>query len=411
MSTPAPPSSPPPGWYADPTMPPESGQLRWWDGRSWSVHTHDPATATQGWSRPGNPAGGGSVAGSSFAGPGAGPGAGPRAQGLTPSGMRPLDAFFSDIGRIVKRGWRQILGLSLAVWIPVGVLLAVLGTTVIDRQAIDRVGRLIAGIDPSDAAANEETASDIAEAMRDVFPASPATYAAIGALLTVVFIVASLAQITGVNRLAMDAAADREVRMASGWQGVRVGTPRLLLFVLLATLVVSAIVLAYAALTAGAFALWVPLGAVLVIVGVIGGGIAAIWAFTRFVPVSAQAVAGPKPAAWSWHATKRPFWGVLGRYALWTFLMSFVLNGVTAVILTPVSLIYTAQPSASAIAGQMSTVLFTSLVTFPIVQAVAGLSTLGVVPIWRDLTDRPEWRSIEPDVDEATTQAAAGQLE
>jgi len=35
----------PPGWHPDPSNP--GGALRWWDGRTWTTHTHQAAASTQ----------------------------------------------------------------------------------------------------------------------------------------------------------------------------------------------------------------------------------------------------------------------------------------------------------------------------------------------------------------------------
>lgn len=38
------PSSTPPGWYQDPSVP-HGGQLRYWDGGTWTQYTHPQATS------------------------------------------------------------------------------------------------------------------------------------------------------------------------------------------------------------------------------------------------------------------------------------------------------------------------------------------------------------------------------
>jgi hypothetical protein len=53
--------------------------------------------------------------------------------------------------------------------------------------------------------------------------------------------------------------------------------------------------------------------------------------------------------------------------------------------------------------GQLGASLVLSLITLPVSLALTAVTLIGIVPIWRDLTDHPVYRSIDESGQPVTT--------
>lgn len=435
---------PPAGWYPNPDS---SGGVRWWSGVGWTEYTRGGAPApvdqvlTQQLPTPTTELAGGGAAGSEApapastepapqeqpaaspwvqsavpetpaqppANPWAPPGGAwaqpaapaygayqpPPREPLTASKMRPVGAMFGDIGRILRRGWLPILGISVAIWAVVAVVYVAAFMATVDLTALQRGFDLI-GADTSSETGLPTNDAEITAAFRDAFQAlSPSGWALLITALTALILIATSLQTAGVNRVAMDAAAGQQVTWGAGWRACFTAGFRLFGYYLLLGLVVG---IAWSVAVVVVVALWAVSPALSVVVGILGFlalMVLTFWLSGRLIPVIVQAVLGRHAIAWSWQHTRGKFWAVLGRYLLWSMAASVIVNIVVSVLSIPLSLILLGTASSTSSTTQLGTSMVLSLITLPLTMALSAVTFIGVVPIWRDLTDDPVYRSID----------------
>lgn len=377
-------SSPAAGWYPDPEDP---SARRYWDGTAWTAHLAPAASAWGAASPTAAPAGYGAYT--------------PQTSELTGSGMRHLAQLFDDVGRIIKRAWLPILAISVLVWLGWLVVAALIALSLVDVSKLSTALSLV--FDTSQKYPGGTWPRSVQVQIEDTFAQvvrtdSPWPYVVAGAVLLVLSIAVVCFQIAAVNRLAMDAAAGQPVTWRAAWRSGFVGGIRLFGY----ALALTAIAIALTAALAGVVAVLVsasaaPLTWAAVLLAMLGGIawiVLAVWLTGRLVPVAAQVDVGSGALRWTWRATRGKFWAVLGRYLLWSIVASIVGQIVLTVVLLPFSLL-------SAVATTNPTpATFAWLITFyaislPLTMAVSSLTYIGIVPIWRDLTDDPSYRSID----------------
>lgn len=431
--------APPAGWYPNPDG---TGGLRWWSGVGWTDYTREgaaptasaqpaqpapepvqptevlgePATATpepapasgeqpttalagqtdqSQWANPwGQP-----VAPTPAAPIGAyAPYAPPPAAPLTPSGMRPLSDMFADIGRITKRAWFPILGIPFILWAVVtGVLVAVLLSAVnvaAFRRGLDALATEVQ-TNPDGSISSEAGNKIVADFSEAFSRLSPGAWAVLGVLLLLLFGIASFVQVAAVSRLSMDAAAGRPVTWGAGWKSGFVGGMRLLGYWLLIGIIALVAFLAVTVLIALVAQVAPPLAALLGVAAFFGAIVVAFLLMGRFAPVAPQAVVGRHALRWSWTHTKGKYWAVLGRYLLWAVAASIIIQVISTIIAIPVSLLFLGQLSSASSVDQLGASLELQLILLPFSMALGAITVLGITPIWRDLTDDPEYRSID----------------
>ena len=366
-----------PGWYPDPA---DAGRSRYWDGSSWTSHV------STGWgAAPGPQEDFGKYA--------------PTTEELTGSGMRRVPQLFDDVGRILKRAWWPIVAVSSVIW-AVWLVVALLVTAVVidvGRAAtavtlmVDTAQRFPEGRWPVAAQRAVE------EAFTGVLRLPSVGWLTAAAVtLAVLALLASCIQIAAVTRFGADAAAGLTVSWRSGWQAGGRGGLRLLGYGLALAAVVVAAVAVLTAATVAAAAVHAALAVVVALIGFATLVMAGVWLTGRLVPVLVQVDMGCGALAWTWRSTRGRFWAVLGRYVLWSIVASVVAQTVLALLLLPVSLVTFSAASAPD-AGSVTTSLVLYLVGLPLSFVVAALTYIGVVPIWRDLTEDPRYRSIGAD--------------
>lgn len=354
--------------------------MRWWDGVQWGTATHRPE-APAGWTGGGIPY----------------PSESQQAA-LTPSGMRPVADFFSDIGLVIRHGWKQIIGISLVIWVVAGAIMGALSSFTVD------FGELRTLADDFEAALNQygDTGSGFPDSVTQqlldqlgrAFPLSVLGYVAIGVGLTVVLMLASALQTAAVNRVAIDAASGEPVSWGAGWRASWSGGLRLLVVWLLLGLLFSVLWGGWIGLIALAVMVSGWLAALVGVVGFVIVFAVTIYLAARLVPMPAQAAMGGHIIGWSWSRTRGRTLAVFGRWLLWALIASLALQAVSAVIAFPLGLIPSATNASDLIdyaAGSFVVALF----TMPLYSALSGLMTIGAVPIWRDLTDLEPYRSID----------------
>lgn len=417
--------APPAGWYPNPDG---TGGLRWWSGVGWTDITREAgtsATPTTALERPAEPT---QVLAepapeavqadqsdqSQWANPWGQPvapvpvapiaGYNPYApipvQPLTASGMRPLSGMFSDIGRIVRRAWLPIVGISFTIWAVVSAVIAAVTASSIDLDALRRgltgfANEVQTNPDGSiESAAGERILSDFQAAFSGL---SPGAWAVLGTALFLLTMAASLVQVGAVSRLSMDAAAGQPVTWGAGWRSGFVAGLRLFGYwalIGIVALVVFAVVVA-------AIAVLAQLSPALAgVAGVAAFFAAIVLAFLfvgRLVPLSAQAVVGRHALRWSWQHTRGKFWAVVGRYLLWSMAASIVIQVISTIVAIPVSLLFLGQLSSASTVDQMGASLELQLLMLPFTMALGAITVLGIAPIWRDLSDDPVYRSIDED--------------
>lgn len=319
----------------------------------------------------------------------------PHTQPLTASGMRRVSALFTDMGRILKRAWWQITVLSLVVWIAWSVLAWAAASIVLD------FGRLTDAVNLTAAAANDypngRYPSEVTEAIRQAFEAVPRTssawtWALVGGVIVLLYGLATCLQVVSVNRLGMDAAAGRGVRLGSAVRSGLAGGLRLFGYYVLFTLVILAALLVVLLLMAATSSI-PPLLVLIVMLATVGAIVASVFLLGRLAPITAQVAVGRGALGWTWRATRTRFWGVLGRYLLWALVASIIGQIVLSLLTIPLFLA-TSASMARAPLEITPIVLFAWMTTMVLSLVLAAITYLGVVPIWRDLTDDPDYRSI-----------------
>ncbi len=406
------------GWYPNPDG---TGGLRWWSGVGWTEYTRPnpegeqpaeqpttvlPEPTTQWPQEPTAP-----LPAAAWGQPGGGQPAPPPqpvpyaaytpppGRPLTASGMRPLGGMFSDIGRITRRAWWPILAISTLIWVAVSALLAVVTFALVDtgalRAGLDALGTALEA-NPEGDFSQREIDAMTAEFSRAFSSLPVGGWVVLGVLLSVLLLLASTVQIGAVNRLAMDAAATNLVSWGAAWRSGVVAGFRLFGYYVLLVLLMSAMIIAVTVvivLTAQ-FAPGLAIG--LGILAFFGFFAASFWLTGKLIPAVAQAVVGRRALSWSWRATRGKFWAVLGRYLLWALAASVIVNVITTVVSIPISLLFLGQASSPADpATSLGLALTLNLVLLPLSMALAAVTIMGIVPIWRDLTDDPVYRSID----------------
>lgn len=413
---------PPAGWYPNPDG---TGGLRWWSGIGWSEYTRTgpptvtdaavqpPATGTVEQplapdptvAQPVQPpasawdAGAGAPAATAPLG-GYAPYSPPPSNPLTGSGMRPLGSMFSDIGRIVRRAWWPILAISVIIWTAMTALMAVLGVALVDlpafRRGLDFLGTTLDST--PDGNLSQAQIDQLQADFGQAFSRLPvAGWVLIGVILSVLLLLASTVQIGAVNRLAMDATTSNPVSWGPAWRsGFTAGLRLFGYYVLITVLAGVALVLVVGAIALAAQlspALAVALG----LLAFIGSIVLSVWLTGRLIPTLAQVVVAGGALRWSWRATKGKYWAVLGRYLLWSLAASVIINVVLTVISIPVSLLFLGSSTSADPFSQLGLALSLNLILLPLSMATAAITIVGIVPIWRDLTDHPVYRSIDDE--------------
>ncbi len=318
---------------------------------------------------------------------------------LTGSGMRPLNGMFADIGRIVRRGWLPILGISLAIWAAVSIIYVVALSATVDLDALQRGFDLLgAATETSPETGLPVSDPEISAAFRDAFAAlSPSGWALLITALTVLLLVASSIQTAAVNRVGMDAAAGVPVTWGAGWRAGFTAGLRLFGYYVLLSLVIG---LAWTAATVLVVVLWGVSPAIGVIVGLLGFLaliVLSVWLTGRLIPVIVQVVMGRRAISWSWRHTHGKFWAVLGRYLLWSLAAGVIVNILVTILSIPASLLFLGTAASSSSSAQLGASLVITLLTLPLSMALSAVTFIGVVPVWRDLTDDPQYRAIGED--------------
>ncbi len=373
----------PAGWYPDPGNP--SGH-RYWNGSSWTTDVA-PAPTTPAWGQPVIPATAGGYGTYT-----------PQTAELTGSGMRRVSELFNDVGRIIKRAWWPLIAISVLLWVGWLVLATLLVLSLFDVSRLSSALTLM--FDTFEKYPRGEYPRAVQQQLTDAFSGvlrsdSPGWWVMIGVVIVLLSLFVSCAQIAAVNRLGMDAAAGQPVSFGAGWNSGFRGGVRLFGYALLLTLATVLVTGAWIGLTAALAS--VPALAILILVmGSFAVGVVSVWLTGRVVPVMAQVNMGGGALGWSWKATRGKFWAVLGRYLLWAIVASFVAQVVLTIALLPFSLA-TVAIASSPTASSLLWAVGLSLLTLPLSMAATALTYIGVVPIWRDLSDDPVYRSIGTD--------------
>lgn len=322
----------------------------------------------------------------------------PVAQPLTASGMRPLSYMFGDIGRIVRRAWLPILGLSLIVWVIAGAIMAAIGLPLVNFNALwsalDTFGTAL-NANPDGNFSGTESDQIISGFSQAFSALPPAGWAAVGGLLFVIFLFASMFQIAAVSRLSMDAAAEQPVQWGAAIRSGFSGGLRLFGYWLLIGVIATIALIGLTLMIGVAGAISPALAVLFGFVGFIAVVLVGMLVTGRLIPSLPQAVVGRRALSWSWQNTKGKFWGVLGRYLLWSIAASLVVQVILTLISIPFALIFLGQASAGSSAQDLGQALQLQLIMMPITLALTAVTVLGITPIWRDLTDNSVYRSID----------------
>lgn len=317
---------------------------------------------------------------------------------LTQSGMRPLSDMFSDIGRIVRRAWLPILGISFIIWAVLFALIAAIVASAINvpalRSGLDALATEVQNNPDGtiSSAAGEKILQDFGDAFSRL---APGAWALLGGVLFLLLMIGSFVQIAAVSRLSMDAAAGRPVSWGAGLRSGFTGGMRLLGYWILVGIIALLILTAVILVIAVAAQVSPALAGLLAFAAVIATIFVAIWLTGRFVPVAPQAVVSRHALRWSWQHTRGKFWAVLGRYLLWSIAASIIIQVITTIIAIPMSLIFLGQLGSSSSADQLGASLELQLLLLPFTMALGAITVLGITPIWRDLSDDPDYRSID----------------
>lgn len=396
------------GWYPDPD---NNSQLRYWDGTTWTDDI-SPVTGA-GWSPPAEwqppapsqsmdtaPLGPPPMSAQPMGAPPAGYAAyAPQSGPLTASGMRRIGELFNDAGRIIRRAWWQIIVLSLIIWLVLGAMVVAALALLVDipamRATLDEWFGLIEEY-PNGRVPNSAL-SDLGEQFLAALRTdSPAVWITLGTLAFLAVLVATCVQVAGINRLAMDAASGQPVSLGAGWRSAFVGGFRLLGYWILLGVGITLVAVVWLLLIVATAS--VPgLAVVIGIFGWLAYMVLAIWLGTRLIPLSAQVVVARGALRWSWEATRGRFFAVLGRYLLWAVIASVIGQVILGVVFFPMSLFMSAALASSDPGTSLGWAALMYAIMMPVSMAVTALTMIGVVPIWRDLTDHPIYRSIGPD--------------
>lgn len=398
MTNPPPGSpGPPPGWYPDPSG---EAEKRWWDGATWTDKTQarptdNPWGAPSAQSRPTPQAPQGAPLPPKAYNPIQSP--------VTAAGMRRIPALFSDAGRIIKRAWLPIIGTGLAIWGAWAVLVLLTTALVVD------FGNLARALNTSMELTSGPNTGQLSPTLQDELAAqwsavvrtdSVWVWVGLAIALTVLTIVVASYQATAATKLSMDAVVDRPARFGDA---MKVGFPaavRLSIYLIVFAVVLSAVSMAAVLLIVAGASVgggWVVIAVLVSVAGFLAMFVAIFWIVGRLIPVLAQVVLGPGAITWSWHATAGRFWAVLGRYFLWSIVASFALQVVSSVLLTPIGFASAFVVNMETATGAIVAVVLFLFLIWPITMAASSLTLIGVVAIWRDLTDDPRYRSIGAD--------------
>ena len=325
----------------------------------------------------------------------------PQTAALTGSGMRPLAKMFDDVGHIITRAWWPIVAISVILWFAWLALATVIVLTLVDIPRFSSAMSMV--FDASQEYPGGTWPREVQNQIQDSFSQvlrteSPWAFVLAGIVLILVSVLVACVQIAAVNRLGMDAAAGQPVAWRPAWRSGFVGGRRLfgyaIVLAALGTVAIAALTGVAVAITAASAAALAWLAALIVTVAALAWVVVAVWLTGRLIPITAQVDVAPGALRWTWNATRGKFWAVLGRYLLWSIVASIVGQIVLTIVLLPFSLL-TAVASANPTPGMFGWLIGFYAVSLPLTMAVSALTYVGVVPIWRDLTDDPTYRSID----------------
>jgi len=323
----------------------------------------------------------------------------PQASPLTASGMRPISELFNDAGRIIRRAWFPIGVISVVVWLAWFVVAVFVALLMVDqgqlRRAMATLGESWSTYPQGNIprSVSTEIGQQFADSLRSD---SAVVWTLIAVALIALAIYASCFQLTAVNRLAMDAAAGQPVAMSNGIRSGFVGGLRLFGYAIMLTAVVVGIFAALALL----ITVTASVPAIAGTIGVVGYLVFLVAAFIvgiRLLPLTAQVVVDRGALGWSWNASRGKFLAILGRYILWGIVASIVANIVLSIVFFPVGLLLSAALASADPGASLIWIGIAYLLLLPLSMAVSALTMIGVVPIWRDLTNNPKYRAISAE--------------
>lgn len=370
------------GWPADPDGP---DSHRHWEGTEQSRQSSSAA----GWGPPGRAPGTGLPGHGDYV---------PATSEVTNSGMRHVPKLFDDVGRIITRAWWPILVVSFVLWYAWLALAIVMVALVVDiGRGVDAVTSVLVENQMNDGRWSA-AGVDRVEGAFELVPRtdSPAVLLGVAALLALSAVVVGCVHIATVNRFGMNAAAGLPVTWSDG---VRVGVGaglRLAGYAVVLILLTALVALAVVGVVAASASLSPVLAALAGVTAFITFCVVATWLTGRLIPATVQVDMGRHALAWAWARTRGRFWAVLGRYLLWVLVASTVGQIAATVVSVPISVLgvaATSQPDPASVWLWIAL----SVLSWPLSMVVSALTYVGVVPIWRDLTDAPQYRSIGPD--------------
>ena len=380
--TPAPgpipdPQSPPAGWYADPGAP---GQLRYWDGSGWTVHTAPDPQAGQ-W------------APDSYAA------AAHVRSPLAPSGMRWISALFGDLGRILRSAWAPLSLIGILPWLVYSAVVIPLTAILLDFGAWRRpIDSLIDAVDRYEGTIPLSVQEQLWQEFEDA--ASGLGWGRFVAWLMVTALLSMLvfsAQLAASYKIGAEAASGRPAGLRVGMSALVPGSLRILGYSLILSLGLGAVM---AALVGVGFALWAVGPGLSIVMSFLlfpAYLVLSYWVLGRLQPgmVRAALPGGQGSLGWSWRVTKGRTWAVVGRWFLVTIVVSFVAQtviGLVSFALMMITFLFAASGSLGFLIA--SSVVFT-VVIFVLSGITGSLTAAASAPIFRDLTDDPAYRSIE----------------
>jgi hypothetical protein len=72
-----------------------------------------------------------------------------------------------------------------------------------------------------------------------------------------------------------------------------------------------------------------------------------------------------------------------------------LINVIVTVVSLPASFLFLGQSVSDNPFNQLGLALTLNLLLLPVSMATAAITIIGIVPIWRDLTDHPVYRAID----------------